>query len=235
MSLPPDEKDWAMLSTSFPGQELDFTPDPNGNVTGTTSPQAGVGYGEAAAFSPVGLLGGFNLPAGDISVGYTPDRVPDGGESPWGALDFDAKGRLTSVGDTEYTLDEDGFVTHLHSLDGDISLENFGPAPTEIEWAGSVAGRILIERNQWFQPTSIQVEGMPAVGVSMDADGVVTQVGQVAMVRSVAGFLQGSTVDETDDIYARNSLGRPCATRREEERATSSSSRRSTSATTAAG
>ncbi len=194
---------------TFGIQSFDYSHDANGNVTGTTSPQSG-GYSESTTYTPVDLVERFTLPAGQTTISYTPDREGSGGTSPHGALGFDGEGRLTDVGATHYTYDEDDYLTAITSPDGSLTHTYDGrPVPTAMTWAGSVAGTVTIGRNARQQATSIGVSGGPSVDITVDADGVVSAVGALLIHRNEATFITGTDVGGTHDAYERNALGEP--------------------------
>ncbi len=188
-------------------QQFGFSYDPNGNVTNVGSPQSG-GYAEPSGYSPVDLVTSFNLPAGQTSIGYTADREANGGDSPQGELDFDTKGRLTGIGPISYGYDSDDYVTSINSPDGSITYGYDGPVPSTINVAGAVSGSISIGRNALFQATSIGVGGHSAA-IDVDADGVVSAVGQLAINRDAATFITSTAVGGTTDRYERNMFGEP--------------------------
>ncbi len=197
---------------SLPGQNFTIAPDADGNVTTISSPQAG-GYSESASYTPVGLLSSYSVPAGPTSITYDVDRTPTGGTSPWGALSFDSKGRLTAVGQTTYSYDTDGNLTGITSADGSLSFGG-APAPTSMTWSGPVSGTLQIGRNGLFQATSFTVGGQE-ITRDIDADGVVTRAGALTIQRSDAGFVQGTTLthEPTEpalaDTYTPNDFGEP--------------------------
>ena len=144
------------------------------------------------------------------------DRTPTGGTSPWGALSFDSKGRLTGVGTTTYSYDADGNLTGISSADGSLSIGHAGPVPTSVTWNGPVTGTVSIGRNALFQATSYSVVGQE-ITRDVDGDGVVSRVGALTIDRSDAGFVQGTTLGgpvtgggvSVTDTVTPNELGEP--------------------------
>jgi RHS repeat-associated protein len=197
---------------SLPGQNFTITPDADGDVAAISSPQAG-GYSESASYTPVDLLSSYTVPAGQTSITYDVDRTPTGGTSPWGALSFDSKGRLTGVGQTTYAYDTDGNLTGITSPDGTLTFGG-APVPTSVTWTGTVSGTLQIGRNALFQATSFTAGGQQ-ITRDIDADGVVTRAGALTIQRSAAGFVQGTTLSQEGsapaitETYTLNDFGEP--------------------------
>ncbi len=198
-------------SVTSPGESFGITPDNDGNIDNVSSPQD-ADYNESASYNPVDYQLTDTVPAGQISVSYSLDRIPNGGTSPWGALTFDAHGNLTGVGDVtlQYTRDH---LTKVTTPDGVIDYGYGGAAVNAVTTTGPVTGSVGIGRNATFQATSMSVGGT-TISRTVDPDGVVTQVGAMQLDRSNdASFLEGTTLSGTyavTDTYDNlNAFGEP--------------------------
>lgn len=190
-----------------PGGSPIFDPtfDDNDNLTDLTSPEAG-GYTETTAYSPVNLVESFTVPAGTVTITYDADHIPTGGSSPWGALVFDHKGRLTDVGDTHYELEDDhGILTEISTPDGTISFNGL-PVPDSITVTGDVNATIALERDEIYQVTGITV-GSEQIARDVDFDGVVTQAGDMTLTPNGAGLITDTTLGATSEHIERNGHG----------------------------
>ncbi len=207
-----------VMNLTLPGgQIVGFDYDARGNLTSLTTP---TGATHAFTWSPVNKATAYTPPAaagaGATAYAYDLDRRPTRVTRPDGvAVDFgyDPGGRLTSVswpGGTQ-TYTHDATTRHLRSVtaaDGGVVAFGFdGPLPTSIEWTGEVAGRVDLDFGPRFEVASVSVNG-EAVAYARDADGLITQAGNLSLTRDPAhGRVTATALGGVTDVWGYNALG----------------------------
>jgi len=115
-------------------------------------------------------------------------------------LGYDTAGRLSTVtsprGTSSYTYNATtGNLATITSPDNvTLGYAFDGSLLTETSWSGAVQGSVTRSYNNDFRITSRAVNGA-AVAFSYDADGLLTQAGDLAIARNAAsGFIDGTTL-----------------------------------------
>jgi RHS repeat-associated protein len=101
-----------------------------------------------------------------------------------------------------------GLLTSLTSPDSvTLTIGYNGPADTITTWSGKVSGSVSYALNQDLRTSSQRVNGGNMVAYSYDADGLVTQAGDLSITRrSDNGLVSGTTLGSvtTSDSYSNH-------------------------------
>lgn len=196
------------LSQILPdGSQVAFTWDAGGNLEALTPPGRlahSFGYtprDEVSTYSPPG-----GTPAEGLVLGHRPDRQLEqiqraGGE----ALSFayDELGRLSTFThpDGQTTLGWDftaGQVGSLTTSEGSTLTYGYqGHLLRSLSWSGPVAGTVDWSFNPELKMASMRVGGSALASYDYDRDGLLTQAGELSLIRDAAngritGTIQGS-------------------------------------------
>ncbi len=193
------------------GKEFSYIPDNNGNIRETTSPQSPAAYSEPEDYSSVDLNEKITLPRGEVTVPHDSDRDPETGHAPQGDLLFDSFGRLTDYGPIHYIPRDDDFVTDIQNGEETVNFEYSGPAVSKITYGGAVEAVVNIPRDTTlFKPISISVDNSaPPFYFTIDDDGVMTQVGDLAIARDDSTAMTGTTLGALTETYGLNEFKEP--------------------------
>ena len=212
-----DEVGRVVLQTLPDGRQIGFDYDPNGNVTVITPPGR---PDHTFNYTPFDLGEQYDPPdvgvvPDDTQYFYNDDRQltqvlrPDGQ-----TIDFvynATTGRLETVtaphGVTNPTYDPvTGNVTSVTGPGGEIlSYVYDGSLLTDVTWSGTVSGTVSREFDNNFRTISRTVNGADTVLFDHDDDGLLTQAGNLVIVRDlVTGFIDTTTlgVVTTDRTYS---------------------------------
>jgi RHS repeat-associated protein len=84
--------------------------------------------------------------------------------------------------------------------------------PTETKWTGPVTGTVNRAYDADLRVTQRTVNGANPIASVYDVDGLLTQVGELAVDRDVQnGFITGTTLGTVSDVIGRNTFGEPTA------------------------
>ncbi len=198
---------------------IQFQQDADGNVTSLVPPG---GLTHQWQYDPHDQLVEYRPPivaaqATTANYAYTDDGEtanftwPDGRNI---ELTYDSKGRTTALnlpGDGltyTYTYDDSkGQLLEAFAPDGGgLSVQIDGLLPTQVSWqGGSITGAIrrAYDANSVF--TSWQVNNLTPIAVQFDADGLLTQTGNLAITRDPGnGLITASTLGRTSEAYHFN-------------------------------
>ena len=208
------------------GATLGVAYDAAGDVASVTPPGrtphtfAHDGRGAITAVTPPVVPGG-----GPTAYAYDQDRhlaatTHPGGESI--AYSYDAAGRLSGRtltnfggGSSNYGIAYDA-AGRVASVSGpgaqSVSFNYDGGLVRTIAWAGPVAGSRAVTYDDDFRIATESVNGGPAVTFGYNADGLLMQAGELAVVRSPqTGLVQSTALGIVSDSYTRNALGEATA------------------------
>ena len=211
-----DEVGRVVLQTMPDGRQIGFNYDPNGNVTVITPPGR---PDHTFDYTPVDLEGQYDPPdvgvvPDDTQYFYNSDRQltqvlrPDGQ-----TIDFAynaTTGRLETVtaphGVTTPSYDPvTGNVTSVTGPGGEILGYVYdGSLLTDVTWSGIISGTVSRGFDNNFRTISRTVNGADTVLFDYDNDGLLTQAGDLLIVRDpVIGFVDTTTlgVVTTDRVY----------------------------------
>jgi RHS repeat-associated protein len=114
---------------------------------------------------------------------------------------YDSAGRPSTVtlpnGVIAYNFNPStGTLTGLTGpYQANLSFAYDGSLLKAVTWTGVIAGAVSATHNNDFQITGLSVNGGPAVGFTYDADGLLTQAGDITLNRNLAnGSLTGTSV-----------------------------------------
>jgi|HubBroStandDraft_3_1064219.scaffolds.fasta_scaffold00489_4 RHS repeat-associated protein len=219
-----DAADRAIAETLPDGETLRLTRDRNGNALSFTPPGRpahGFTYNAVnlpVAFQPPDLGTG----PGATSYTYDLDRAlvrvarPDGQAV---TATYDAAGRLDTLvdgrGTTRFAYDPaTGLLAAVSAPDGgQVSERHDGPLVTRTAWSGAVAGTVDRTYNPDFRLATLAVNGAGAVSYQYDADGLVTQAGDLALQNDAQnGWLSGTTLGTVVTAATFNAFGEVAGT-----------------------
>jgi RHS repeat-associated protein len=200
-------------------REVLYGYDADGNLTSVTPPGRPA---HAFKYTPVSLQSEYVPP--DVGAGsnstlysYNLDKQltqitrPDGQIL---AFSYDSAGRLSKLGlpggDLSYGYDAaTGKLTGLTAPDGvSLSYGYAGALLTQAAWAGTVAGSVGYGYDNDFRVTRINVNGADPIAYQYDTDGLLTQAGDLVLVRAADnGFLSGTTLNKINDSLSYNGFG----------------------------
>jgi YD repeat-containing protein len=221
-----------VIRQTFPGgRYIQFQYDANGNLTGVTPPQKPV---HAFDFNVVDLLEAYVPPlvagtgnhfttyAYNLNRQLTNVTRPDGLQINYvydavtGRLDrvslplnesigyqyaavgcgCSGAGRVSSV-----TFNAVDYTSALHyAYDGSLV--------TGVAWSGAVAGSVNAGYDNFFRVNALAVNGTDAVSFGYDDDGLLTQAGDLTLVRDLQnGRLTGTTLGNVNDAWTYTGFG----------------------------
>ena len=194
-----------LLAVTRPdGDEVGFSYDVRG-LLATVTPAGRPAH--SYDYSPAGLLERYSPPDvdGDTTATryefdadnrYTATRLPDGRSI---ELTYDEHGRPETLsidaGDINVQYrDTDGSVELITAPNGDtLGFAKDGPLETGLSWTGNATGALSVEYDDDFQIASKQIAEL-SVAQTYDADGLLTQVGALDIIRSPdTGYIQGTS------------------------------------------
>jgi len=199
------------------GQILGYAYDANGNPTQLIppgQPAHGMDYG------PMDLMTGYLPPTvingGDTGYQYNADQQltwinrPDGGVL---TFDYDPAGRLQTlnapIGPYDYRYNAVGQLDGI-TAPGGVTLDYGyqGALLTDITWSGPIAGRVGYGYNNDFRLAQLTLNDADPMVYQYDADGLLTQVGDLILTRSlINGLLTDTTLDRVTTHYAHDRFG----------------------------
>jgi RHS repeat-associated protein len=205
------------------GRVIHLAYDAQGNLTSITPP------GRPAhifQYTPVDLVSGYTPP--DVNPGadqtlyaYNLDRQltlitrPDGQTID---LAYDGAGKPNTItfprGQVLYAYD--AATGHLGSVTAPggltLALSHDGDLPTGETWTGEVAGSLTRTYDTDFRPATQSVNSGNTVAFTYDADGLLTQAGNLALTRNLQnGLLTSTTLGNVADLRTYNSFGEQVA------------------------
>jgi RHS repeat-associated protein len=200
------------------GRQIQYTYDAGGNVISITPPGR---PDHAFDYTPVDLIKDYTPP--DIGIGptstsytYNIDRQLTRVTRPDGAaidLGYDGAGRLNTINYSQgtTTVDYDPATGNLKNITtpdgGKITYAYDGSLLTDTTWSGIISGSVHRTYDNNFKVTSESVNGN-AVNLQYDADGLLTNAGELALSRDPqSGILTASALGTITDTLGYNSFG----------------------------
>lgn len=199
------------------GRAIHFAWDAGDRLTGLVPPGRGthgfaydLGGLDTLSWAPQ-LDSGDSTPTArryDLDKRPTVVRLPSGDSL---RASYDAAGRLisvASVNDTiRYGYDGAGRLDSLERGGQSVSYSYDGFLPLSQTWTGAVTGTVSTTWNESFRPSSQTVAGA-TVAFAYDADGVLSQAGDLSLSRAVAsGLFAGDTLGSLIHRLGRNAHG----------------------------
>jgi RHS repeat-associated protein len=203
--------------TRADNEQIQFTYDPNGNMTSLSPPGRSP---HTFNFTSVNLLQNYEPPTlggspTDVQLFYNPDRqltqLLRGGTSI--NLNYDAGGRLQSFTSPQEMVnasyDSAGRLQRLTTADGiDLTYSYDGSLLTDTSWSGSVMGTVHRTFDDNLRLTSRTINGGNTQTFAYDADGLLTQAEALTLQRDAQnGLLIGTTLGTVSDTRSSNGFG----------------------------
>ena len=198
-------------------QSIGFGYDNVGNVTALTPPSRPI---HDFTFTPVNLVERYEPPqiggSSASTFSYSIDREPDAATRPDGqqaTTVFDATGRVTTLttptGTSTFGYEAGtGHLTSVSSPDATVTYALDGSLPIEERWTGTVSGRVRWTFNNDFAIASEQVNDETPVALGYDADGLLTQIGELTLSRDSAnGLITDAVLGTTVTTFAHDGFG----------------------------
>ena len=112
-------------------------------------------------------------------------------------------------GTQTFAYDSKGNLAQTISPTGDTLLYGYdGSLPTSVTWKGSVKGNLSVKYDSSFRVTSQILNGVDTVSFRYDNDGLLTNVGSMALgYNAQSGLLTGTTLGNVSTSQGYNSYG----------------------------
>jgi RHS repeat-associated protein len=200
------------------GRQISFSYDTNGNLATLTPPTR---PSHAFSFSPVDLPTEYAPPAlgsepNRTTYSYNLDRQPTRVTRPDERiveLTYGTEGRIAAIG---FSLGEIAFSYQLSTgnLSGlsapgeNLGYTYDGALPTGTTWSGTVSGSVTRTYNADFRVTTESVNGANSIAFQYDADGLLSQAGDLTLTRSTQnGLMTGTDLDQVTTARGYNAFG----------------------------
>ncbi len=199
------------------GRVIQYAYDANGNLISLTPPGRPA---HAFSYTPVDLEAQYTPPPAGLAAPQTQyaydldnqlTRITRA-DGQLITLGYDTGGRLstsaTPTGATSYVYHPvTGNIAQITSPGATLAYTYDGALPVSETWSGGVTGAVTRSYNAGFKLSTLSVNGT-SVSYAYDADGLLTQVGLLAVTRSAAnGFLTGTTLGGTVTTQNYNTFG----------------------------
>ena len=213
-----------IVKQTLPGSTVKYAYDATGNLVKLTNP-ANKFY--SFGYSKTDLLSAFSLPAA-TAKGIPPKQTYaynldnqltrmtrfDGSKL---AYSYDTGGRLNKLASVTnaslfWTYGYDATHGYLNTITapGSVGLGFIrdGPVLQALSWTGPISGQVTLTHNSDFQTQAVKVNGGNAIAYGYDADGLLSTVGALTLLRSSQnGLRSGSTLGDIQDAYTYNTFG----------------------------
>ena len=206
------------------GREVNYAYDPNGNLISLTPPGRDAhvftydGIDQESAYTPPEVAEGQTVTHyaysldGDLSAIERPDGKTV-------SLTYNTGGQLTGTtlqrGQLGYSYHPDtGKLTQISTPEGNtLTYDWDGFLPLRQSWQGEVNGTVNQQWDNNFWLTQRCVNSTSCVSFSYDDDGLLTQAGDLTLMRNADnGLLDGSTLGDLSHSYDYNAFGERTAT-----------------------